>query len=44
MKKMFQFLAANYFFIFPICAISSFATVEKITLGDGEDMQELCRS
>ena len=34
----------NSFFIIPIFAISSFAIVEKITLGDGEDMQELCRS
>ena len=35
MTKKFQFLAA-IFFIFLIFAVSSFAIVEKITLGDGK--------
>ena len=31
MAKMFRFLAANSFFIFPTFAISDFAIIEKIT-------------
>ena len=42
--KKFPIPGSKTFFIFPIFAVLSFAIVEKITLGDGEDMQELCRS